>query len=342
MLEVFFVLPKIKKKSKEMEDIILDYLSYCDYKDLSKKTIKAYQVTLMLFAKYLEEEKNITSFENVNRNTVEEYMQFTKERGKYSYTSSEQLSTKATNRKDIGSQISNVTINNYLRNLKPFFTWLEESNIIKNNDVAKCKYIKNVRVSKDQITDAEFNKLIKVIDYSKFHEFRDGVVIQIIMDTAMRVTECLSLTIDDIDLVKRTIIIPSYVTKNHKERAVFYSQKMSKLLQRWLKFKDLMQESELLFPTKRTNGILQACNFEKNFKIYLRRANINKNITPHVLRNNWGRRALLSGMPLVMVSKILGHSSTQLTQACYIDLQNEDLRRSYDKFSPLTNMNDNY
>ncbi|NRY59879.1 tyrosine-type recombinase/integrase [Clostridium beijerinckii] len=335
-------MPRIKKKAKDMDDIILDYLSYCHYKDLSKKTIKCYQVTLMLFAKYLKEEKNIENFEDVNKDVVEEYMQFTRDRGKYSYTSSEEITTKAANRKDIGNKISNVTINNYLRNIKPFFTWLEESRVIKNNDVARCKYIKTTRVSKDQLTDIEFNRLIKAIDYSKFHEFRDGVVIQLIMDTAMRITECLSLTINDIDLARRTIVIPAHVTKNHKERAVFYSQKMNRLLQRWLKFKDLMQESELLFPTLRSNGILQASNFEKNFKMYLKRANINKNITPHVLRNNWGRRALLSGMPLVMVSKLLGHSDIKITQACYIDIQNEDLRRSYEKFSPLTNMSDIY
>lgn len=335
-------MPKIQKKSRDIQDIILDYLDYCNYKNLSRKTIKAYQVTLMLFAKYLEEEKHITDITKVNKDIVEEYMKFTKERGKYSYTSSEELSTKATNRKDIGNQISNVTINNYLRNIKPFFTWLEESRIIKQSDVVKCKYIKTTRIPKDQITDEEFNRLLKSIDCTKFHEFRDFTVCNLIMDTGLRITECLSLTVNDIDLVRRTIVIPADVTKSNRERAVFYSQKMNKLLQRWLKFKDVMQESELLFPTRRTNGLLNACNFEKNFKIYLKRAKINKNITPHVLRNNWGRRALLNGMPLAMVSKILGHSSTQVTQACYLDLQNEDLRRSYEKFSPLNNMNDDY
>jgi len=73
---------RISKKLKSINDIIVDYLEYCDYKNLSLKTIKSYHQTLMLFSKYLEEEKQITDITKINKNIVEEYISFTKESDK--------------------------------------------------------------------------------------------------------------------------------------------------------------------------------------------------------------------------------------------------------------------
>lgn len=151
-------------------------------------------------------------------------------------------------------------------------------------------------------------------------------------------SETLSLTIHDIDLVRRTIYIPAEVTKGRKDRVTFFSITMSKLLNRWIRYKDTMQESELLFPTQRTNGLLSASNFERNFRQYLRRVNIDKNITPHGLRNNFSRRFLMSGGDIYTLSKILGHSSVTVTEKAYLDLMDEDFRKRYQRFSPLENM----
>ena len=136
-------MPRIKKK-KEFGYYIQDFIDYCTYKDLSVKTIKSYYQTLTLFAKYLEEEKDITSVTDVNKEIVEEYIAFTKDRGKYSYVADEKtLNVTYQNiRKDIGKEISVATLNNYLRNIKVFFNWCEENSLIKYNTVADVKFIK--------------------------------------------------------------------------------------------------------------------------------------------------------------------------------------------------------
>ncbi|MDU5111186.1 MAG: hypothetical protein E6248_12110 [Clostridium sp.] len=76
----------------------------------------------MLFAKYLEEELEITDIEKVNKKIVEDYLAFTKDRGKYSFASSRVGKEKANldKRYDVGKEISDVTINGYLRNIKLF------------------------------------------------------------------------------------------------------------------------------------------------------------------------------------------------------------------------------
>ena len=78
-------MPKISKKTKSIQDIIQNYLDYCNYRNLSIKTVKSYYQTLSLFARYLEEEKSIIDIRKVNKEVVEEYITFMEERGKYSF-----------------------------------------------------------------------------------------------------------------------------------------------------------------------------------------------------------------------------------------------------------------
>ncbi|AGX43648.1 tyrosine-type recombinase/integrase [Clostridium saccharobutylicum] len=337
-------MPKISKNKKSIDDVIVDYLEFCSYKNLTIKTIKSYHQTLMLFSQYLKEEKEIDDIKKITKEIVEEYIQFTKDRGKSSFTYTEEGSKKANidKRTHIGKEVSNGTLNNYLRNIKAFASYLEEKNISKNTRIHECKFVKIERKAKEQLTDEEYKKLIKCLDCSKFHEFRDYTVINLIFDTGMRLSETLHLTINDIDIVRRIILIPADITKGRKDRVVFFSINMTKLLQRWLKFKDTMQENELLFPTQRTNGIISNPNFERNFRGYLKKTNINKAITPHGLRNNFARRFLLNGGNLLILSKILGHSSVTVTEKAYLDLQDEDLRKKYQKYSPLENMKNKY
>lgn len=217
-------MPRINKKSKKIEEIVQDYIDYCNYKNLRPKTIKSYYQTLMLFARYLEEEMEITDIKKIDKDVVEKYLSLTKERGKYSFIANEESLSKnrIDNRKDVGEEVSATTINNYLRNIKAFFSYLEENQIIKENSVRHCDYLKAPRKSKEQLTDYEYEKFIKAIDLTKFHEYRDYVIINLIFDTGMRLSETLSLTIHDIDLVRRTIYIPAEVTKGRKDRVTFF------------------------------------------------------------------------------------------------------------------------
>lgn len=77
-------MPRISKNKKSIDDVIVDYLEFCSYKNLTIKTIKSYHQTLMLFSQYLKEEKEIDDIKKITKEIVEEYIQFTKDRGKYS------------------------------------------------------------------------------------------------------------------------------------------------------------------------------------------------------------------------------------------------------------------
>nr|DAE65765.1 MAG TPA: SITE SPECIFIC RECOMBINASE XERD [Caudoviricetes sp.] len=331
---------KILKAKRNFNFYIEDFMEQCNLKGLSRKTMKSYESSLLLFSKYIEEEFQLSRVEEIKSKHVNEYIKFTKERGKYSYVSDDKtvLINNPSMRKDFGKSVSPATINNYIRNLKVFFTWAVDNKIIKDSPMDKVQFIKVKRKPKDNISDSDFTTLIKALDVTKYFEYRDYVVIQLIMDTGMRLGETLSLTIDDIDLDRRAVLIPADITKSKKERYVFFSNTMAGILRRWLQFKDRYIDNDvLIFPTTRGTK-LGIPHFERNFRIYKERAGLSQNVTPHSLRNNFAKRCLMSGMDIYTLSRILGHSSVTVTEKAYLDLTVTDIRKNYQKFSPLENI----
>ena len=200
----------------------------------------------------------------------------------------------------------------------------------------KIKQLPNKRTPKNFITDEQYNTLLRAMNLDIFSERRDFVIINLLFDTGMRITECLLIQVKDIDLIKRCIFLPAEHTKGKQSRYVFYSSEMAKILRQWLKFKDLYTESDFLFSTSRGNK-LKNTYFESNFRKYIKRVGL-ENITPHCLRNNFAKRFLMAGGNIYVLSKILGHSSVVVTEKAYLDLTTDDIRQTYQAFSPLSVM----
>lgn len=66
-----------------------DFMSYCQSKKLSTKTMRSYEQTLRLFAKYLEDKKEIKTTKDVTNDDIKHYIVYLQERGKYTITSNE-------------------------------------------------------------------------------------------------------------------------------------------------------------------------------------------------------------------------------------------------------------
>ena len=158
------------------------------------------------------------------------------------------------------------------------------------------------------------------------------------LDSGMRLGECSTLLVSDLELHRKRINLRAEETKGRRERTVFFSPKTEKALRSWLQFKDRYVETDYLFPVKKSGMHVQVSGFETNFKRYLRRSNLNENISPHCLRNNFAKRCLMNGMDIFTLSKILGHSSVTVTEEAYLDLNEDDLGKRYQNFSPIQTM----
>lgn len=270
--------------------------------------MKSYESTLKLFQKYLEEEYNIVTPTVVTTKQVKDYIEFTKNKGKYTYVADTNttINNNPSARGDFGKQVSMYTVNNYLRNIKVFFYWLFDSGIINKNPAQPIKAYKHSRKPKSEIKDIDFNRLIKSLDLTVYSEYRDYIVLHILIDTGMRIGETLSLKTENILLDKKAIFITAETAKGRKDRHVFFSTIMQTLLKRWLDYKERYFNTEYAFVSSR-GSIFNFMNFEKNLKKYCIKSKLDQPITCHQIRNNFAKRFLLNGGDIFVLSKILGH-----------------------------------
>ena len=328
------------KVKKDFDFYIDEYMYYCQSRRLRPKTMISYEQTLRLFERWAKEIESLESPAEVREQTIRHYICDLQERGKYSfYADEERTSTNfPERRRDFREPISITTINNYIRNLRAFFNWFHEEEPDKPNPMRRIRQLENDRKAREYLEDDEVRKLLNGFDKSYFPEARDSMITMLLLDTGMRLGECLMLSVTHLDMNERVISIPAEFAKGRKSRSVFFSVKTARALQRWMRFKDRYVESECLFPVKATGQPLEVNNFETNFRKYIARAGVEKEVSPHSLRNNFAKRCILAGMDIYTLSRILGHSSVTVTEKAYMDLTDRDIRRCYQNFSPLENM----
>lgn len=105
------------------------------------------------------------------------------------------------------------------------------------------------------------------------------------------------------------------------------------MLKQWLKYKDLHVESDYLFHTKQGN-LINGSIYTKRFATFCKKIDL-EDVSPHVIRNNFAKIFLMSGGDICTLSKILGHSSVEVTENIYLDLDDGDLPKLYQSHSPL-------
>lgn len=319
---------------------ISEYMVYCQSRQLREKTMNSYEQALRLFERWCLEHLGIETVDKVSEGVIRRYINDLQERGKYTFYSND--SKKEINypdrRRDFRKPVSACTINNYIRNLRAFFNWLDIECITRKNPMKKVRQLKDERQAKEYLSDEDFKKLVSCLDKSYFSEHRDFAMIMLMIDSGMRLGECSCLLLSDIDLAKQQVYLRAEITKGRKNRTVYFSPKTEKLLRRWLQFKDRYVETDYLFPVKSTGYHVEVSVFETNFKRYIHRVGLSEKYTPHCLRNNFAKRCLMNGMDIYTLSRILGHSSAEVTEKAYLDLTEEDLGKRYHHYSPVISM----
>jgi len=161
---------------------------------------------------------------------------------------------------------------------------------------------------------------------------RDKAMLEFAYATGMRVTEIISLNIEDVNLED------GYVkcTTSDKERSIPLGSMALKALREYVEgarnvmIKD--EENTALFVN--VNGRrLTRQGFWKIVKYYKEQAHISKEITPHVLRHSFATHLLQNGAELKAIQTMLGHSDISSTQV-YMQFQDESLRGIYKKAHP--------
>ena len=325
-------------KNLDFDWLTDEFMLYCRSTQLREKTMSSYEQTLHLFGRWCADELKIYTVDKITENVVRKYIDDLQTRGKYTFYVND-LSKKKNypdRRRDYRKPVSVTTINNYIRNIRVFFNWLEREYIIRKNPMKRIRQLKYNRQAKVFLSDEDLKKLLSKFDKSYFTEHRDYVMIMLMLDSGMRLGECSTLLVTDLELARKRINLRAEETKGRKDRTVYFSPKTESVLRRWLQFKDRYVESDYLFPVKEHSGAISVGNFETNFKRYINRAGLDEDYCPHCLRNNFAKRCLMNGMDIFTLSKILGHSSVEVTEQAYLDLTDDDISKQYHRASPLS------
>ncbi|MGE6513341.1 tyrosine-type recombinase/integrase [Lysinibacillus sphaericus] len=317
-------------------DLQLDsFMLHCDAKHLSSKTKRSYEQTLTLFRNYLVQELKIEDAVKVKSSHIRHYIKYLRERGKYTVTASEKsLNINYPNRReDYKKPISDTTIANYTRNMKVFFNFLKVEREIELNPMDTVEKIKPKRKQKKLLSEADIKLMLGAYNLTKFHEYRSWVQLRLILDTGLRATEICMLMPEDVDFRTKAIIVKN--AKNGHERYVFFGHKMSVDLRRWMKHRDRYIESPYLFPTTRGTQ-LDVSNFEGTVR--RKGLSVGLEIHPHLLRNNYAKYYLLNNGDFATLSRLMGHSSVEVTQKAYLDFTDSEIGKKYQNHSPLNNL----
>lgn len=277
---------------------------------LSANTRQAYERDLRLFCKTLGF-KNSDALVNVNREQITGYMTQLKEKG-----------------------LAAATIARKLAAIKAFYRFMTAEGYMDANPAevveAGTKGIKLPRV----LSEDEVVRLLNQPDITTAEGFRDRTMLEVLYATGMRVSELINLTLERVDLNMKYIIA---FGKGSKERIVPLGSVAAEFLQQYLG----KVRPKLTHEDRNTNIVFLAFGgheltrqrFWQIIRAYGRKANINKALTPHILRHSFATHLLDNGADLRSVQELLGHSDISTTQI-YTHLTNKRLRDIYAKAHP--------
>jgi integrase/recombinase XerD len=161
---------------------------------------------------------------------------------------------------------------------------------------------------------------------------RDSAMLELLYASGMRVSELISLNIDD-------VMDDGYVRcfgKGHKERVIPVHQRALNSLGHYLnEGRPVLcqsQDEKGLFLNRRGDRLTRQ-GFWQILKGYARGAELGDNVTPHTLRHSFATHMLSGGADLRSVQELLGHANISTTQV-YTHLTTEHVRKSYDKAHP--------
>ena len=165
------------------------------------------------------------------------------------------------------------------------------------------------------LTIEEIEAIESTIDQSLPEERRDYTIIEMLYSCGLRVSELCELCISDLFLKEGYMRVRG---KGSKQRLVPMSEKMVELLEIWLQERSEMDikpgEENYVFLSHRRKKHLSRITVFHNIKMYVERAGITKNISPHTFRHTFATHLLEGGANLRAIQAMLGHESIGTTE----------------------------
>jgi integrase/recombinase XerD len=294
-------------------DSFLNYLTV--EKGFSKNTVDAYRndlYQLQEFAKTeIDKRSTMPSWADFSRQDMLSYLLSLKDRG-YVVT----------------------TIARKVAATKSFFGFLLSEGKIKENPTENITSPKVGKPLPDAISISQVRQLLAQPGEKSTPEAkRDSAMLQLLYASGMRVSELVSLNLNDVDTGG------GYVRcfgKGNKERMVPIYPQAARTVEEYVKEvrPKLVRndEEKALFVNQRGDRLTRQ-GLWQILKAYAKSAGLGKKVTPHTLRHSFATHMLSGGADLRSVQELLGHANISTTQI-YTHLTSEHIRSTYEKAHP--------
>ncbi len=294
-----------------MKSYISAFMEYLNYeKGLSVNTQLAYRRDLVKFDNYLKQEYAGVSLQDIKKYEIISFMSW-------------QL--------DEGSAYS--TLARTLSSIKTFFKFLILEGYMENNPTTDLETPKIKRKLPQVLSIEEVDMLMEQPKVVLPLGLRDRAMLELMYGTGIRVSELLSLHIEDINTTAGFL---RCLGKGRKERIIPVNQTSINWVQRYLARSRSILVKSHLERTLFVNANGRKMSRQGFFKIlsgYVKKSKINKEVTPHTLRHSFATHILENGADLRAVQEMLGHADISTTQI-YTHLTRARLREVYQQYHP--------
>ena len=276
-------------------------------KRLSNNTLQSYKRDILQYKNYVDTNK--INYLKVSKEDIKKYLMYLQDMNK-----------------------KTSTISRNLASIRSFYQFLLRNKKIKTDPTEGIQSPKIEKKAPNILSSKEVELLLEQPNCIDLKGIRDKAMLEFAYATGMRVTEIISLDIDDVNLETGFVVCRN----NGKQRSIPLGTLSLKALENYIKdarpilIKD--ENNKALF-VNINGGRLTRQGFWKIVKYYKDQAHINKDITPHVLRHSFATHLLQNGADLKAIQVMLGHSDISSTQV-YMQFQDESLKNVYKKAHP--------
>ncbi len=269
-------------------DIFLEgFLEDINRKKLSPNTFDAYRRDIERFYRYLNK-KDLT-VDAVDEEIIRIYVQELKRKN-----------------------MANSSIVRNIISIRNFYKFLMKNKYLSFNPTTTFQIPKVDRKLPEILTIEEVNKLLNAPDQTTLKGIRDKGMLELIYASGMKVTELLTMRMDDINLKFNYCIATG--NKNN-QRVIPIGSYAVKFVLEYLKVRDEINIHKYNYLFLNLKGFpMTRQGFWKLVKEYSESTGIYKKIDPYCLRHSFAVHLIQNGADLKTVQELLGHKDTNTTQ----------------------------
>ena len=301
------IVKRIRWEAMEKNDIPLvklaeHYFITCHTEGKTPSTMRSYREKLGRFIHWCED----TCLGDLSVELARDYISYLKSAPKYENHPFH---------KSNGEHMSAANVQNHVRVLRAFSSWLHREGYTENNVLARLKVPSAPRKILETLSDEEIKQLFAGADQNTMAGCRNAAMLLLFLDTGLRLSELLNLHTDDVHIKDQWLKV---MGKGQKERGVPFGSRSAKLLQRYLFYfrPEPVWEDRLFLCI---DGSLMTDNTIKLiFARMASRAGVAR-LHIHLLRHTFATRYLKNGGDVFTLQRILGHSTLEMTRR-YVDM----------------------